>query len=206
MDNVPTPLENVPVELLRASDWQMSFGERAAIEGILSQLKPHLAVEVGSAAGGSLRRIAHHSERVHTFDLARPAPSVAHRPNVRLHTGDSRFLLPEWLEELRRPIDFALIDGDHSTEGVRADLTALLSSRWCRRTVFLLHDSAHAETRAGIEMALQGVSGVVYQDMDFLPGYVFARGGFAGERWGGFALIVTGDASVALAQDLYRST
>lgn len=206
MDNVPTPLENAPVGLMRSPDWQMSFGERAALEGLLSQLRPHLAVEVGSAAGGSLRRIAHHSERVHTFDLVRPAPSVAHRPNVRLHTGDSRFLLPEWLEELRRPIDFALIDGDHSPEGVRADLAALLESRWCRRTVFLLHDSAHEATRAGILAALQTASGVVYQDMDFLPGYVFARGGFAGERWGGFALIVTGDASVALAQDLYRST
>ena len=52
-----------PIELLRDSAWQMSYGERAGLEGVLSQLKPALAVEIGTAEGGSLARIAARSFR-----------------------------------------------------------------------------------------------------------------------------------------------
>ena len=59
-----------------ANPWQMSFGERAAIEGVLAQLRPQLAIEIGTAEGGSLERIAAHSERVISFDLVEPQPQV----------------------------------------------------------------------------------------------------------------------------------
>ena len=39
----------------------MSFGERAALEGVVAQVRPRLAVEIGTAAGGSLARIARYS-------------------------------------------------------------------------------------------------------------------------------------------------
>jgi len=55
----------------------MSFGERAALEGILSQLTPDLALELGTAEGGSLERLAHHSAEVHSFDLVAPSLPVA---------------------------------------------------------------------------------------------------------------------------------
>lgn len=103
--------------------WQMTLGERAALEGILSQLKPSLALEVGTAEGGSLRRIAAHSREVHSFDMSAP-PEEASFENVHFHTGDSHVLLPAWLEEMGkggRRIDFALVDGDHTMAGVRAD-------------------------------------------------------------------------------------
>jgi hypothetical protein len=200
-DNIPTALQDAPIPLLAAPDWQMSFGERAALEGVLSQLRPRLAVEVGSAEGGSLRRIARHSACVHSFDLVPPAPGVAQRPNVTLHTGDSHRLLREWLSTVGAPLDFALVDGDHSRKGVGTDLAQLLDAACAQRTVVLLHDSAHPETRDGILDALHGRP-VAYCDLDFYPGYTFARGSFADERWGGLALLVTG-ASQRQKQDLY---
>ena len=59
----------IMIGILAPSHWQMTFGERAAIEGILAQLRPRVAIEIGTAEGGSLERIAHYSERVHSFDL-----------------------------------------------------------------------------------------------------------------------------------------
>ncbi len=37
------------VKLFEDQVWQMSYGERAAIEGLLSGLRPKLAIEVGTA-------------------------------------------------------------------------------------------------------------------------------------------------------------
>ena len=60
------------IGILAPSEWQMTFGERAAIEGMLAQLRPRVAIEIGTAEGGSLERIAYYSERVHSFDIVRP--------------------------------------------------------------------------------------------------------------------------------------
>src|SRR5690348_6240653 len=68
-DNRPAPLAGGPLPLTHDAGWQMSFGERAALEGVLAQLRPRLAVEIGTAEGGSLERIAAYSEEVHSIDL-----------------------------------------------------------------------------------------------------------------------------------------
>lgn len=116
----------------------MTFSERAALEGVLSQLKPQLAVEIGTAEGGSLRRIATHSVEVHSFDLVEPEAAVRDLPNVTLHTGDSHVMLAEFLDHLAGAgggVDFALVDGDHTAEGVRQDLEALLTAEAVQRCV-----------------------------------------------------------------------
>ena len=51
----------VPIEIFEDQVWQMSRGERAAVEGVLAALEPALAIEIGSAEGASLRRIAPHA-------------------------------------------------------------------------------------------------------------------------------------------------
>src|SRR3954451_2296925 len=81
--------------------WQMHLGERFAFEGLLATLKPALAIEIGRAEGGSLRRIAAHAEIVHSFDLV-PPPEALERDldNVVFHTGDSSTQVPETLSEL----------------------------------------------------------------------------------------------------------
>jgi hypothetical protein len=188
--NIPRPLANAPIPLLKDQRTQMSFAERAALEGILCQLRPKLAVEVGVAEGGSLARLARHSARVHAFDLKE---LVGLEPHVRFHAGDSAVTLPAWLEdECPGDVDFALVDGDHTADGVQRDLLALLGSPVCQRTVVLVHDTANAEVREGVRR-IPDLQGIVYRDEEFMAGYTFAKGPFAGQTWGGFGLFVTGD-------------
>src|SRR5829696_3795682 len=138
----PLPASPFELDVLADSRWQMAYGERFALEGIVSQVKPRLAIEIGTAEGGSLRRIAAHAEEVHCFDMADSvARVVAGVPNATAHIGDSSETLPRVLGELAaagRHIDFALIDGDHTTEGVQRDVRAVLDSPACRRTVIVL--------------------------------------------------------------------
>lgn len=189
--NIPRPLANAPIPLLCDQRSQMSFGERAALEGILCQLRPKLAVELGVAEGGSLARLARHAQRVHAFDLK---PLVGLEPHIRFHPGNSATTLPEWLEhDCPGAIDFALVDGDHTADGVEGDLLALLGSPLCARTVVLVHDTANAEVRKGVQR-IPALQSIVYRDEEFMAGYTFAKGPFTGQTWGGFGLFVTGDA------------
>ena len=138
-----------------ADRWQMQQGERFALDGLLAQLRPRLAIEVGTFEGGSLRRIAAHAEHVHAFDLDPKVAELAGEfDNVTFHIGDSAELLPQVLAELGREgrhVDFALVDGAHTREAVRGDGAALLGADACRQTVIVFHDSANAEVRAGLE-------------------------------------------------------
>jgi hypothetical protein len=172
----------------------MSLGERAALEGLLCSLKPRLAIEIGTAEGGSLRRIAAHSAEVHSFDPVSPDPELAEIEHVTHHRGDSHELLPTFLQALEasgRNVDFALVDGDHSAAGVRRDIEDLLRSAAVARTVILAHDSSNEEVRRGIDAVAVGeFPKLIHVDCDLLGGYVLADGRFAGEVWGGFALFL----------------
>lgn len=168
----------------------MPFGEQAALEGLLSRLSPKIAIEIGTADGGSLTRIAAHSEHVHTFDLA---PRVQQDfSNVTYHCGDSRVLLPAVLRDLEgagRSVDFVLIDGDHEAEGVRLDLLNILDSTAVSRAVIVLHDAANEGVREGIRRANPATyPKVAYVDLDFVDSVWVAAP--LGEMWGGFALVV----------------
>ena len=50
------------IELFQRSPWQMTAGERAALDGLLRNLAPRLSIEIGTAEGGSLRCIAERSQ------------------------------------------------------------------------------------------------------------------------------------------------
>jgi hypothetical protein len=181
-----------PPPLLDAPEWQMSWGERFALEGLLEALRPGLAIEIGTADGGSLMRIAAHCDEVHALDLVRTSRRVP--GNVELHVGDSRELLPALLSDLAdrgRNVDFALVDGDHSADGVRADLRNLLDSPAVQRTVIACHDTMNEETRAGIEAAdPAGLDKVRIVELDMLTGYMGRLDPFTGQLWGGIGLIV----------------
>jgi hypothetical protein len=183
-----------PGGLLSPEPWQMTLGERVALEGVLSRVAPRLAIEIGTAEGGSARCLARHCEEIHSFDLRHPAGLTEELPQVVLHTGDSHVLLPAALERMAaagRTVDFALVDGDHTADGVRRDLEDLLASPACRRTVILAHDAANEEVRAGLEAcALEDRPEVTFVDLDFVPGHLSARGDYEGTIWGGLALVV----------------
>jgi hypothetical protein len=194
MLNRPTPQTRAPIQILQDPDWQMSFGERAALEGVLAQLKPRLSIEIGTAEGGSLARIASHSETTHSFDLVLPHEGLRNFPGVTLHTGDSHELLPKVLAELAdagKNVDFVLVDGDHSSEGVRRDLEDLLTAPALARSVILTHDTMNEVVRAGLEEVRYGAyPKVSYVDLDFVPGYMFLEPSLKHELWGGLGLVV----------------
>ena len=184
------------IELFEDPVWQMAWGERAALEGLLSQLQPRLAIEIGSAEGACLRRIAAHSAEVHSFDLV--APSLEQPDHVTLHTGDSHQLLPELLERLAtdgRNVDFVMVDGDHSPDGVRRDLEDLLNSRAIAQTAIVIHDTANERVRQGVDAVHYAAwPKVSFVDLDWVPGRLFTEPKLRDELWYGLGLVLV-DAS-----------
>lgn len=182
------------MEIFSDSVWQMTLGERSAMEGVLAQRKPQLAIEIGTAEGGSLRRIAAHAEEVHSFDLVVPQIPLEEMPNVTLHTGDSHQLLPEALQrfaEEERNVDFVLVDGDHSADGVRRDLDDLLSSPAVADTVIVIHDVTNEQVRSGLDaVRYEAYPKVAHVNLDFVPGYMFRDPDHRYELWGGLGLVV----------------
>ncbi len=179
--------------ILRRPDWQMTFGERAAFEGLVAQVAPELAIEVGSAAGGSLERIAAHSKEVHAIDLT--GADLARCPaNVSFHEGDSKVILAHLLARLAaegRNVDFIHLDGDHTAAGIRADIEPLLASHAIRRSFILIHDSFNPEVRAGIEsLRLPEHPKVRGFDLDFVPGRLGRVAAFEDVGLGGFAAVI----------------
>jgi hypothetical protein len=181
-------------EILTDIAWQMTFGERAALEGVLAQVKPGLSIEIGTAEGGSLRRVAMHSGHVHSFDLVKPAPEIAALENVTLHTGDSHVLLKELLAELAakgKNVDFVLVDGDHSADGAEEDLRDLLASPAIGDSVIIMHDTLNDEVREGFSrIDYVGVDKVVHADLDFVGGHLSRGGDFHHQLWGGMGLVL----------------
>jgi hypothetical protein len=179
----------------------MTLGERAALEGLLARLRPALAVEIGTAEGGSARCLARHCAEIHSFDLIHPEGLTSELPMVTTHTGDSHALLPEFLDRMAaegRSIDFALVDGDHSADGVRRDIEDLLSSPALESAAIVFHDTANEAVRAGLlEAALHEHASAAYLDLDFVAGHLSANGPFAGQLWGGLGLLIVDAAARA---------
>lgn len=187
------------VEIFEGQTWQMSRGERAAVEGVLSQLRPSLAIEIGTAEGACLQRIAAHAEEVHSFDLTPPSLEVP--TNAVLHTGDSHALLPAFLAELAeqgRNVDFVIVDGDHSPEGVRRDLEDLLDSASLAQTVILIHDVANPRVRRGVDAVRYAAwPKVAHVELDWVPGQLFAEPALHNELWYGLGLVLVDSARPA---------
>jgi hypothetical protein len=183
--------------VLADTRWQMTYGERFAIEGVLSQVKPQLAIETGTAQGGSLRRLAAHSVEVHAFDIVEEVAKLGDEiPNATIHIGDSRETLPAVLQgftEEGRHVDFALIDGDHTFEGVQHDILSVLAADACRTTIVLIHDTANDVVRSGLEaMDLPAHAKVAMCMLDFVPGYMVVEGhpSYSLDAWNGLGMLI----------------
>jgi hypothetical protein len=114
--------------------------------------------------------------------------------NVVFHAGDSHVLLPELLGQLAqegRNVDFALVDGDHSAEGVHQDVEDLLGSDAVSEGIVLVHDTMNEIVRAGLEeVSYEAHAKVAYVELDFVAGYMFREPSLVDELWGGLGLIV----------------
>lgn len=181
-------------DILEDTTWQMSPGERAAIKGILAELAPEVAIEIGTAQGGSLRRIAEYAEHVHAFDTSEPPAELTILSNVTFHIGDSHELLPRVLMRLAEKatnVAFVLVDGDHFAEGVKRDIEDLLASPALSRTLIIVHDTANPEVRAGLDaIDYAAWPKLSWVDLDWIPGFVFRDGPSNGTAWAGLGLIL----------------
>ncbi|MDD4254486.1 MAG: glycosyltransferase [Methanofollis sp.] len=174
--------------------WQMNHSERLALTALLSRHKPRCSIEVGTYMGGSLSLISQYSHTVFSIDID---PTIPERfgkfKNVGFFTGPSQIVLPLLLKELDReqiPVDFLLIDGDHSAEGIKQDIESVLSYVPKKPLFVVMHDSFNPECRRGmLDVRWEKSPYVHWVDLDFIPGRIVeAEGPSQGEMWGGLAL------------------
>lgn len=176
-------------------NWQMNESERIALTGVLARIRPRGGLEVGVYYGGSLSLASQFVQHLVAIDID---PAVRGRfavpENVELVVGNSQDLIPKALarfEKLNIPLEYVLIDADHSAEGVRRDLNLVLRYRPRKPMVILAHDSGNLECRAGILAADWGSNPHVhFVQCDFVPGQIIEHSiqDGRGEVWGGLAL------------------
>ncbi len=192
--NEPTFLfDNLPLH------WQMTRWEKYGFESILRAAKPKVALEIGTYNGGSLQVIAQHAEKLYSVDVdAAIEDRLGSRfPGVEFWAGDSRVILPPLLDRIAgrgEELGFVLIDGDHSTEGVRSDINTVLRYKPSRPLFIVFHDSFHPPCREGILTAdWAACEHVHFVEIDFVPGvYHFEAFDTATPRsmFGGLAVAV----------------
>lgn len=174
--------------------WDMNHPERLALIAILSHLNPLCSIEIGIPKDGSLSLISQYSKMVFSIDTDSNIPSkFSHLKNVNFFIAPSSAILPTLLHELDAenvPVEFILIDGDHSAEGVKRDIDFLLSYIPKKPLYVVLHDSFNPECRRGMLEANWEKSLYVHQiDIDFIPGRLVEDGEAThGEMCGGLAL------------------
>lgn len=176
-------------------NWQMTESERIALTGVLARVRPRGALEVGVYYGGSLSLAAQFCERILAIDID---PAVRDRfrlpDNAELLIGNSQELIPKALarfERLGLPLQYVLIDANHSAEGVRRDLDLVLAYRPRTPMVILAHDSGNENCRQGILAANWNSNPHVhFVQCDFVPGQIIEHSiqNGKGEVWGGLAL------------------
>jgi hypothetical protein len=189
--------DNLLSQAYQGVHWQMTSCERFAIQHILNHLKPEKAIEVGTYKGGSLQVLAAFCNSVDSIDID-PSVKETLEPlfgNVRFYTGNSSAILPVLLQkhiDNGVPVEFILIDGDHSTQGVKRDIESVIAIKPEKQLIILMHDSFNPACRKGMITADWQSSPYVHQvEIDFIPGIFHERAydtASAGSMWGGFAI------------------
>lgn len=178
--------------------WQMTRIEKIAFHALVKKISPENALEIGTYKGGSLQILSEFSEHVYSVDISdEPKKALeAGYGNVSFIVGDSKKLLPEFLADMKKQgktLDFILIDGDHSENGVRTDINNILRHYVPESELFLVcHDSFNPSCRKGIVGAdWADCPYVDTVEVDFVPGvYHYEAFDTAKPKsmWGGLAV------------------
>ncbi len=179
--------------------WQMTNCERVALQYILNRIRPNLSIEVGSYLGGSLQVISYFSKNVVSIDSD---PSVIKNlenifSNVDFRIGNSSYVLSTVIDEYNNSgnnIDFILLDGDHSKNGILKDINSLLRYKPVGNCIVLIHDSFNPDCREGLKIAdWQSSPFIQMVELDFMPGVYHEKAHDTAKpktMWGGFACAV----------------
>ena len=199
-DYQPSMITCGPMEIFEDPVWQMSLGERAAVEGVLAQLRPSLAIEIGSVEGACLRRIAAHATEVHSFDLQPPSLDAArqrHAAHRRFARAAAGVPGASWPSMGATSTSRSSTATTHRT-GVRRDLEDLLDSAAVARRVILIHDTANERVRrAWTRCGLPAWPKVAHVELDWIPGQLFAEPALRNELWYGLGLVLVDSSRLA---------
>jgi hypothetical protein len=188
------PLINQSLGTKKLLDWMMSPSEKVSLIFLLEHLRPKVAIEIGTRFGGSLQVLAQFCDRVYSIDVD---PDIPRRlegkfPNVEYLIGPSDEILPPLIDRLGKEgaeLGFALVDGDHSAEGVRKDIDNLLRFRPTVPFYIVMHDSFNPQCRRGLMQACWSANRYVHAvELDFVAGTVNSAPKYRNQLWGGLAL------------------
>ncbi|MFL0080148.1 class I SAM-dependent methyltransferase [Tenacibaculum maritimum] len=176
-------------------EWHMSRNERYAFIKLLDKIRPKVAIEIGCFKGGSLEVLSRYCEKVYSIDID---PDVKRKldgkfKNTEIHIGNSSDIIPNILNKINQnneELEFVLIDGEHTYNGVKRDITHFLKYTPKKTIYIVFHDSFNPICRKGIKEANYNASPFVqYVELDFISG-VFNPGKLFRQMWGGLALVI----------------
>jgi cephalosporin hydroxylase len=173
--------------------WLMEHGERAALSMLVNLIKPNVVIEIGTRFGGSAFLFSQTANKLICIDID---DAVRERtsgiPNIEVIIGNSTDVIPRVLSDLRNSgsdFDLALIDGDHTSDGVKADIEAFISDRPTRPCWLIMHDTFNPVVRAGIRSVNWDRPWVAQVEIDFVPGNVMHDRHVRNQLWGGIGIV-----------------
>jgi predicted O-methyltransferase YrrM len=176
----------------------MSMQERVMLYALVAGLQPRTVLEIGTFKGGSTMIMCAALDDLGDGQIVCVDPdprvdpehwaSIEHRATMIARPSPEA--LAEAAARAGRPFDFALIDGDHSTEGVVRDIDATLPTL-ADDAYLLFHDVHYFRVADAIKRALDR-----YADVLCDAGLVSAAANDLGEEedgrkvlWGGLQLL-----------------
>lgn len=176
---------------------QLRWPERLLMYTITYALRPRNVLEIGTAQGGSAQILCAALDdrelgRLVCVDMQFQLPDavwkrIAHR--ATLVEGMTPGVFPKVREAATEPFDFAFIDGDHSYEGLLADIDGTLPLL-ADRAALLFHDSHHDRVKGALDDAVQKHAGVLadFGELSFERTTIPPPGPDSGD-WGGLRLL-----------------
>ncbi|MCA0132247.1 class I SAM-dependent methyltransferase [Winogradskyella alexanderae] len=174
--------------------WSMTRAEKSTLIQLVKEINPEISIEIGTFNGGSLQVLSHYSKKVYAIDITPEYRDARCKElkNVDFLIGDSKKVVPKLIEKInasKEKVEFILIDGDHTTKGVLADITNVLKIIPYLPITIFLHDSFNPNCRKGILSYDYSKNPYVHNvELDYVTG-AFNHDGLYREMWGGFGYI-----------------